>query len=110
MIHINPPKSNGFQESLDLLIPNMRALLEIIQTLFKFANKILSLFKSFWLFHVNLFINISCQECRNDIHLLDFPVQYSCYCEEHSQGDELRNWGVCFEIIDVVGLREIFSD
>src|SRR5205814_7956639 len=61
---------------------------------------------AFWLFHEYLFLQVACQECRHDIHLMDFQSIDCCDCEEYSDGCKFDHWCIGVEIVDAVNLAE----
>src|SRR5277367_2470061 len=92
----------------NFLVPDTGCLLQTVDTFPKPAHEVLlaSDFESLQLFHVDFFLQISCQECRHNVHLMNLQSMNCCDCEKNPDRCEFDDWCIGIEVIDSVDLTE----
>ena len=86
-------------------IPRTRGLLKSIKRFLKAANKARVIVdKTSRLFHVNLFMQVSMQEDRFDIHLMDFPLIGCNKGKNKVNGVHFGNMSKAFGIVNALNL------
>ncbi len=104
-------KSSVQDKSIHFRIQSPRGLLKAIERFLKVTNKAkVNLTVTRRLFHVDFILQIPMQKGKFDTHVMEFPMKRGYKGKNKVDGVHFGNMGKGLSIVNVVNLRESFSN